>query len=261
MITVVGRPKTILARLYGSNNKSYLRKTAGWITAADLDLLPFYRSVDVTLKPLIRHLRGLKPPRTATAHEALIIAFTEQQITTRLARTFQNRMVLKYGKPFQLGELKFHTFPSPHSLASASKEDLKHLGLSRNKADFIVEASRSVASGELDLEALKGRPTTEAREVLLSIKGVGEWTADYVLSRGLGRPEMVPYYDLGARDTIGLFTLAGGGRSLRRLRRSSPALGPMRASPTGTSSTPASWGRAWRRSLRCTPNHKQPVEH
>ncbi len=145
MMTAVGRPRTIHTALYGSGDKGFLKGTAGWVTAADLDLRPFYSFADDVLKRLIRHLRGLKPPRTATVHEALVIAFTEQQITTRLARTFQNRMVLKYGRLFQLGELEFHSFPSPQTLALASEEDLRQLGLSRNKADFIVKASRRIA--------------------------------------------------------------------------------------------------------------------
>jgi DNA-3-methyladenine glycosylase II len=74
--------------------------------------------------------------------------------------------------------------------------------------------SKRVNSGNLDLESLKDRPTAEVREELQSIRGVGEWTSDYVLVRGLGRTEMVPYDDLGTQDSVGLY-YKGGVRATR----------------------------------------------
>jgi DNA-3-methyladenine glycosylase II len=163
-------------------------------------------------RPVIARLRGLKPPRTVTVYEALIIAFTEQQISLRVAMAFQMKIVERYGKPLRHGDLTFHSFPSPAALVAANPDDLRGLGL--NKADFITSLSKSVNSGDLDLESLKARPTGEAREELQSIRGVGEWTSDYVLVRDLGRTEMVSYDDLGTQDSVGLY-YKGGVRATR----------------------------------------------
>jgi DNA-3-methyladenine glycosylase II len=214
LITVNQKKEVLKARLYGRGNRGQLESTTSWITSSDLDLNPFYAEADEVLKPIIDRLRGLKPPRTATVYEALIIAFTEQQISLRVAMAFQRRIVERYGKPLRHGELTFSSFPSPAELASANVEELRALGLSRNKADFIIGLSKRVESGELDLESLKGMPTGEAREILQSIRGVGEWTSDYVLVRGLGRTEMVPYDDLGTQDSVGLY-YKGGARATR----------------------------------------------
>jgi DNA-3-methyladenine glycosylase II len=127
---------------------------------------------------------------------------------------FQERIVKRYGKKLQHGALTFYSFPTPELLASVDLYELRGLGLSRNKADFITRMSSRVASGEIDLESLKAKPTQEAREALQAIRGVGEWTSDYVLIRGLGRIEMVPYDDIGTQDSVGLF-YKGGVRATR----------------------------------------------
>ena len=214
LITVEQSKAGLRAKLYGSGTRGQLESTASWITSSDLDLNPFYAEADRVMRPIIERLHGLKPPRTATVYEALVIAYTEQQISLRVAMVFQRRIVERYGQLLRHGDLVFHTFPSPAVLAAADTEELRGLGLSRNKADFITGLSKRVESGELELDSLNGMPTGEVREALQSIRGVGEWTSDYVLVRGLGRTEMVPYDDLGTQDSVGLY-YKGGVRATR----------------------------------------------
>lgn len=181
---------------------------ARWLLSADLDLCPFYSKVNSTISKLVMKLYGLKPPRTRTLFEALVLAIIEQQIGLNVAITFQNRLVKRYGVPVQYkGEkdMTFFTFPTPESLSEAKLDDLRSFGLSRNKAIFLTELSKKVVSGELDLESMRSIKTNKVREVLMSIKGIGPWTADYALIRGLGRVELAPYDDLGIRDAIGLY--------------------------------------------------------
>ena len=214
LITISSERGVLRARLFGSGTRVQLESNASWILSSDLDLKPFYAESDDIMKPIIQRLYGLKPPRASTVYEALIISFTEQQISLHVAMTFQKRIVERYGEAFRYGELTFYSFPAPATLASADPEDLRALGLSRNKADFITGLSKRVNSGNLDLESLKDRPTAEVREELQSIRGVGEWTSDYVLVWGLGRTEMVPYDDLGTQDSVGLY-YKGGIRATR----------------------------------------------
>jgi len=188
---------------------------ASWILSSDLDLGPLYETADPAFAPLAERFRGLKPPKTATVFEALVIAIIEQQIGLRVAHVLQNRLVARHGLPVKFGEIEFSAFPSPEKLARLEPQDLRDLGLSMSKSRFILGIAEAVASGDLDLESLKKKTTEETREVLISIKGVGRWTADYVLVRGLGRLESVPYDDLGIRDAVGLF-YKGGERATAR---------------------------------------------
>jgi DNA-3-methyladenine glycosylase II len=188
---------------------------AAWVLSSDLDLGPLYEVEDPTFAPLAERFCGLKPPRTATVFEALVIAIIEQQIGLQVANVLQNRLVVRLGPAVKFADLEFHAFPSPERLACLEPQDLRDLGLSMNKSRFILGIAEGALSGELDLESLKKSATEEAREVLVSIKGVGRWTADYVLVRGLGRFEAVPYDDLGIRDAVGLF-YKGGERATAR---------------------------------------------
>ncbi len=184
-------------------------RLAAWILSSDLDLLPLYRVDDPAFTPLAERLWGLKPPRTVTVFEALVIAIIEQQIGLRVANLLQNRLVTRFGLVVLSGDLELSAFPSPDRLAGLDPQDLRDIGLSMNKSRFILGIAGGVASGDLVLESLKRMTAEEAREVLLSIKGVGRWTADYVLIRGLGRFEAVPFDDLGIRDAVGLFYKGG----------------------------------------------------
>ncbi len=188
---------------------------AAWILSSDLDLQPLYQVDDPVFAPLAERFCGLKPPRTATVFEGLVIAIIEQQIGLRVANLLQNRLVSRFGPPFKFGDLEFSAFPSPDRLAGLDPQDLRDLGLSMNKSRFILGIADGVASGDQDFELLKRMTTDEAREVLVSIKGVGRWTADYVLVRGLGRFEAVPFDDLGIRDAVGLFYKGGERASAR----------------------------------------------
>lgn len=185
------------------------RDLAAWILSSDLDLRPLYGVDDPAFAPLAERLWGLKPPRTATVFEALVIAIIEQQIGLKVANLLQNRLVSRLGLTLSFGDLEFFALPSPQRIAGLDPQILRDLGLSMNKSRFILGIADGVASGNLDPESLKKMATEEAREVLLSMKGVGRWTADYVLVRGLGRYEAVPVDDLGIRDAVGLFYKGG----------------------------------------------------
>jgi len=209
LLTVSPFDGRLKARLFGSDSKAKPSPIASWLLSLDLDLHPFYERADGVMSRLTKELHGLKPPRTRTVYEALVIAIMEQQIGLRIAQTFQNRLVERYGAKVDHEGGTFFTFPAPERLTTLDQHDLRGIGLSKNKSRFIVDISKEVAAGRLDLESMKSMSTEKAREALLSIRGVGRWTADCVLIRGLGRVDMAPYDDLGIRDAVGIFYKGG----------------------------------------------------
>lgn len=94
-----------------------------------------------------------------------------------------------YGK--QIGEHAF-AFPCAEELARADEDSLKSLGLGYRNA-YICETVRKVCGGDLDLQELNCMPTPEAREYLLSLKGVGGKVADCILLFGMHRYEVCPH--------------------------------------------------------------------
>jgi DNA-3-methyladenine glycosylase II len=94
------------------------------------------------------------------------------------------------------------------------------------KAEYIVGLAKRVVSGELDLEALSGRSNDEVIDAITVVRGLGRWTAEWFLARGLGRGDVCPAGDLGVRRAFAHFYNRGRPVSERAIRRRSSAWGP-----------------------------------
>ena len=169
-----------------------------------VDLTEFYKfaASNRRLGPLARRFQGMKPPRFATVFECAINAIACQQVTLTLGVSLLNRLARAFGTRFGDGDEAVHAFPRPVDLAGLSAADLRQLGFSRQKGRFMIELAQSVADGHLDLEGLAALPDDEAVNRLRELPGVGRWTAEYVLLRGLGRTHVFPGDDVGARNNL-----------------------------------------------------------
>ena len=144
----------------------------------------------------------MKPPRFATVFEGVINAMACQQLTLTLGIHLLNRLALAYGAAFGEGDETVHAVPRPEDLAQRSPADLREFGFSRQKGRAMIELAQSVEEGHLDLEDLASLPDDEAVTRLSELHGVGRWTAEYVLLRGLGRTHIFPGDDVGARNNL-----------------------------------------------------------
>lgn len=168
-----------------------------------IDLSPFYRLVadDARLGPLVARFHGVRPPRFPTLFEAVLNGVACQQVTLTQGIRLLNRLVESYGIGVdEPGEPR--SFPRPEDLATVDPGALRGLGLSHQKARATVELAYAISSGQLDLEGLAEAGDQEAVSRLLSLRGVGRWTAEYVLLRGLGRVHVFPGDDVGARNNL-----------------------------------------------------------
>lgn len=203
-----------------------LRAIAKQLTSAELDLRPFYALVapHPVLGAVVLSLPGLKPLRPATLFEMAIIAITEQQLSLAAAFHIRARLVRRFGTRF--GDL--WVFPLPERLAAASLRDLGNCGLSRRKAEYVKALARRIAEGALDLEALRHESDQRIRDALVSNRGFGEWSVQYILGRGFGRPDSLPSGDTGLRRVVGQYL--GGERRLTtaELEQALAPFGPFR---------------------------------
>ena len=154
---------------------------------------------DPALRPMLGPMRGMMPWTAFTPVEGLVDAIVFQQISLRAAFSIIRRLVKGLGQPVRVGEHVLYAFPRPEDIAKASRERLRELGLSRNKADYLMSLSKGLTSGQLDLEAIGRLPVEEAIKALTALRGVGRWTAELFLATGLKRWEVVPADDLGIR--------------------------------------------------------------
>ncbi len=165
------------------------------------DFYPLARK-DKRLGLLSERFAGLKPPRFPSVFEAIVNAFACQQVSLDVGIVLLNRLASSYGPVFRDDKDLFHGFPGPEDLAGLSPEDFRSLGFSRNKGKAIIELSRKMAEGELDMAGLEKMPDAEAVRYLSGLRGVGRWTAEYVLLRGLGRINVFPGDDVGAQKNL-----------------------------------------------------------
>jgi DNA-3-methyladenine glycosylase II len=183
------------------------------------DLTDFYENVGTSsawnpdlLAPLITKFRGMKPPRFPTIFECLINAFACQQVSLTVGINLLNRLSSKFGLrmsyvPTRLGESLnwLNSFPRPKDILQLKRpeEELRAIGFSGQKTRAILELSQLVDEKKIDLERLNLLENNEKiTSVLCNLRGVGRWTAEYVLLRGLGRLDVFPADDVGAKKNL-----------------------------------------------------------
>jgi DNA-3-methyladenine glycosylase II len=180
------------------------RDTVNRLLGLSVDLSPFaaMAAPDPLLGPLAARMRGLKPPRFPTVFEALVNGVACQQLSLAVGIHLLNGLAADRGKTTSDAPDSPHAFPDPEDLASLQPDDLKRHGFSATKGRTIIETAQAVVAGDLDLEALQRLEDGAAIERLTSLWGIGRWTAEYVLLRGLGRLHVFPGDDVGARNNL-----------------------------------------------------------
>jgi DNA-3-methyladenine glycosylase II len=166
----------------------------------EIDLSSFYEFAvsDKWLKPLAERFRGFKPPRFLSPFEALVNGITCQQLSLTVGIILLNRLVEHHGRELH----DRHAFPEPCDLKSLRSEELAPLGYSHNKARALIELSQAIIEKRFEPAALEIASTQDALAKLQQLRGIGRWTAEYALLRGLGRTNIFPGDDVGARNNL-----------------------------------------------------------
>ena len=168
------------------------------------NLQPFYRMAagHRHLAPLAERFRGLKPPRFPTVFEALANAIACQQLSLTVGIELLSRIAVQCGPTLSLPDYRQYAFPRPEDLLRTKAPTFRRLGFSYSKARFLLTLSREIVAGHFVPEQLQHRDNGIAVEQLMRLHGVGRWTAEYVLLRGLGRTDTFPGDDVGARNRL-----------------------------------------------------------
>jgi len=191
------------------------------LLAFDLDLAPFNAMAreDRHLAPLVERFEGLKPVRYLGMFEALVTAVSTQQVNMTFGAVIRGRLTERYGGSLRLGEAVFHAFPPPAAVARAKPDELRRLQFSERKAEYVIGAARAIEEGAIDEAELRRLPFEEAVERLRALRGVGRWTAEQGLFRGLGRVEAFPGGDLGVQKVVAHYCLGREWAEEKEVRR------------------------------------------
>ncbi len=187
-----------------SDTKKVIATALERLLGTRTDLEPFYRLAvrDKKLGPLANRFRGAKPSRFATVFEALITGIACQQLSLSLGIQLLNRLAEAFSLATSVNGVRVYAFPRPQDLVGLKPEDLRSLGFNRQKARAMIELSAAVVEGRLNLESLEDLKDENVVERLCELRGIGRWTAEYVLLRGLGRLHIFPGDDVGTRKLL-----------------------------------------------------------
>ena len=174
------------------------------VLGLDVDLSPFYKvaAEEPRLNDLAIRFRGMRPPRFPTIFEALANGIACQQLSLEAGLTLLNRFAAAYGQVVPCLPEAGRTFPQPHDLAGIFLESLRALGFSRSKGAAIIEIASAVERDNVHLDELDDLDDDALQARLDELRGVGRWTAGYVLLRGYGRLNVFPGDDIGARNGL-----------------------------------------------------------
>ena len=164
---------------------------------AAIDDISHTLSADRVLRGWLRKNPGLRVPGAWDGFELTVRAILGQQVSVKAATTFAGRIAERYGERIDvpvdgLSHAPNLLFPEPRKLMRAR---LEKLGVIRSRAQTIRDLARAVVDGSITFDL--AQDMDEHRKALLSIKGIGDWTAEYVAMRALKNPDAFPASDLG----------------------------------------------------------------
>ena len=226
MQTRRGASPEIEVRMSAARPRDMKDRVAASITrilGLERDLSGFYRLArsDSTLRPLAERLRGMKPVQYPTVFEAFANAVACQLVSLSAGMHVLNRLTHEFGKPMRSRGIAMRSFALAEAIARANPDALRALGLSRQKGEYLINLARlGTNPKDHDFSSIGALDDAAAIERLSKIRGVGRWTAEYVLLRGLGRINIFPGDDVGGRNKLCEFLGETGAPDYEGVRRS-----------------------------------------
>jgi DNA-3-methyladenine glycosylase II len=140
---------------------------------------------------IAKRLRRRKEERPVDPFGALVRSIVGQQISTKAARAIYLRMLGLFDGP-----------PTPEAMLALSEEDLRGIGFSRRKAEYVHDLAAHVLDGELEAGRLATLDDEEVIAEISAVRGLGRWSAEVFLLMHLGRPDVIVGGDLGIRKAV-----------------------------------------------------------
>lgn len=171
----------------------------------DKDLEGFYQMAnnDEILKNVVSTHKGLRIIGIPDLFEALVWAIIGQQINLTFAYTLKKRFVEQFGECLTYEGKQYWLFPSYEKIAALNVDDLKKLQFTTRKAEYTIGIAKMMAEGELSKEQLlQEKELPQIETALREIRGIGAWTAHYVIMKCLRDPSAFPISDVGLHNAL-----------------------------------------------------------
>lgn len=233
LLTLRLSQENIVAEISGDSGTEAHALVIG-LLGLDEDAAAFARlAKKLGLARLVAGRPELRISQTPSIFDGLLWSIIGQQISFPFACLLKRRLVERASAPLALpGADGLHAPPTPAAVAALEPADLLPLQFSRQKADYVVQTSRLVAEGKLDLAALRAMSATRAERTLLEVRGLGPWSVNYLMMRALGFPDCVPYGDTGVTSGLQSLLKLEERPDIDATRRLMPMFSPYRSLAT-----------------------------
>lgn len=170
----------------------------------DTDLKPFYSLAkkDEVLKAIVKKFHGYRIMGQPDLFESLIWAVLGQQINVAFAYSIKQQFVEKYGERYEHAKHVYYLFPTPERVAEINPDELIPLQFSRQKSAYTIGIAKAFVDKHVSRAMFHGRPLSEAKEELMKLKGIGNWTANYALMRTFRYPDAFPLEDVALHKAL-----------------------------------------------------------
>ncbi|UOQ95338.1 DNA-3-methyladenine glycosylase [Halobacillus shinanisalinarum] len=164
----------------------------------------FYKMAneDLILQNIVPKHSGLRIVGIPDLFEALTWAVIGQQINLTFAYTLKKRFVEHFGEKLEHQDEEFWLYPRSETIAALTVNDLKGLQFTTRKAEYVIGIAKAIVSREITKQGLLQLDYSDMKNRLMKLRGVGEWTADYVMMRCLHQTSAFPAADIGIHHAL-----------------------------------------------------------
>lgn len=194
--------------VYGEASGKNLQIAADYVKKwfdLEQDLQPFYRILNQhpQLAFMPEQYQGLRLMGIPDLFEALCWCVIGQQINLTFAYRLKRRLVETYGSSVSYQSNQYYYFPKPEQMAELTVDELRKMQFSRRKAEYLIGIADEFSKGNISRQGLLDLTDTGSMlKRLTEIRGVGEWTANYVLMKSLKRMNCITFGDSGLMSAV-----------------------------------------------------------
>jgi DNA-3-methyladenine glycosylase II len=158
---------------------------------------------DNVLNQIASKYRGLRIIGIPDLFEAVTWAIIGQQINLKFAYTLKKRFVERFGEGLTFEGEIYWLYPSFDRIAEIDIVQLRELQFTARKAEYVIGVAKAMAKGELKKEdLLKKQDYQQIHNYLTNLRGIGAWTADYVMMKCLHQRSAFPITDVGLHNAL-----------------------------------------------------------
>ncbi|MCE9618145.1 MAG: DNA repair protein [Nitrosarchaeum sp.] len=188
---------------YGINGQDILKiSNLGKITSYSNKKYDFFRNID-DMKEVIKSISKDKTTKIAVKKylglrlirqdpfQCFISFIVSSNSNIQKIKSSLEKISIKFGKKIQFDNKEFYMFPEPKKIANATIQEIQNCGVGY-RAKFIIDAAKMVESRQIDFDQLKKSNYQNAKEIILTVPGIGNKVADCILLFSLDKLEAFP---------------------------------------------------------------------